>query len=77
MRHQALYAVPLAHAGHRVGAGGIDPSELPSSYKKAATVARQIESFGLAEIEDYIDTYGCVMAGEMAPVWARGRKPRR
>jgi len=30
-----------------------------------------------AEIEDYIDPYGCVMAGDMAPVWARGRKPRR
>ena len=61
----------------RFGAGGIDPSELPSSYKKAATVARQIESFGLAEIEDYIDPYGCIMAGEMTPVWLRGRKPRR
>ena len=38
---------------------------------------RAIESFGLAAIEGYIDPYGCVMAGEMAPVWARGRKTRR
>lgn len=35
---------------------------------------RQIEGFGLAGIEDYIDPYGCIMAGEMAPVWRRGRQ---
>lgn len=54
----------------------IDISELPSSYKKADTVVAQIEKFGLAEIEDYIDPYGCIMAGEMEPFWKRKKKTR-
>lgn len=74
---EAMLARETAGLDIRFGAGGIDPSELPSSYKKAATVVRQIESFGLAEIEDYIDPYGCIMAGEAPPLWRRGRKPRR
>lgn len=55
----------------------IDISELPSSYKKADTVVAQIEKFGLAEIEDYIDPYGCIMAGEMEPFWKRKKKTGR
>lgn len=55
----------------RFHAGTIDPSELPSSYKKAETVARQIESFGLATIEDWIDPYGCIMAGDQPAPWRR------
>ncbi len=54
----------------------IDISELPSSYKKADAVVAQIEKFGLAEIEDYIDPYGCIMAGEMEPFWKRKKKGR-
>lgn len=75
MTAEAMLAQETAGLDIRFGAGAIDPSELPSSYKKAATVVRQIESFGLAEIEDYIDPYGCIMAGD-AP-WHRSRKPRR
>lgn len=70
---EAMLARETAGLDIRFAAGGIDPSELPSSYKKAAKVARQIESFGLAEIVDYIDPFGCVMAGD-AP-W-RGRRER-
>lgn len=55
----------------------IDISELPSSYKKADAVVAQIEKFGLAEIEDYIDPYGCIMAGEMEPFWKRKKKAGR
>ena len=32
-----------------------DVSELPGAYKNAATVRRQIEQYGLAEIVDQID----------------------
>lgn len=41
----------------RFHAGKVDASELPSSYKPAAAVAAQIESFDLAEIVDWIDPY--------------------
>lgn len=63
----------------RFHAGPIDPSELPSSYKKAETVVSQISKYKLAEIEDYIDPYGCIMAGDVPSPWLnrKGRKARR
>jgi RNA-splicing ligase RtcB len=61
----------------RFHAGGVDASELPSSYKKADSVVRQIETYGLAEIEDYIDPYGCIMAGDVPPFWKDKKKGRR
>lgn len=62
----------------RFFADKIDASELPSSYKKADAVVRQIKSYGLAEIEDYLDPYGCIMAGDMPPPWQnrKGRSAR-
>lgn len=41
-----------------------DPTELPSGYKNAAEVRRQIEHFDLAEIVDEVVPYGCIMAGD-------------
>ncbi|MEZ5674249.1 RNA-splicing ligase RtcB, repairs tRNA damage [Thalassovita litoralis] len=61
----------------RFYAGGIDTTELPSSYKRAANVVRQIETYGLAEIEDYIDPYGCIMAGDIPPFWKNKKKTRQ
>jgi len=49
----------------RFHCGKVDASELPSSYKPAAAVSEQIEAFGLAEIVDWIDPYGTIMAGEL------------
>jgi RNA-splicing ligase RtcB len=60
----------------RFFAGKVDASELPSSYKPAAAVAEQIGSFDLAEIVDWIDPYGCIMAGEL-PRFTRRPKGRR
>lgn len=60
----------------RFHAGGIDASELPSSYKSAASVVEQIKEYGLAEIVDYIDPYGCVMAGDVPPFWMKRKKGR-
>lgn len=59
--------------------GKIDPSELPSSYKDASAVVSQIEEYDLAEIVDYIDPYGCIMAGDIPPPWLnkKKRKERR
>ena len=60
----------------RFFAGKVDASELPSSYKPADAVAAQITEFGLAEIVDWIDPFGCIMAGDM-PRFRRHRKGRR
>ena len=55
----------------------IDVSELPSGYKKADAVVEQIDSYGLADIEDYIDPFGCIMAGDMEPFWKKRKEARR
>ncbi|KMW60391.1 Protein RtcB [Candidatus Rhodobacter oscarellae] len=61
----------------RFHAGGVDASELPSSYKNAGNVVAQIKSYDLAEIEDYIDPCGCIMAGDVPPFWQKKKKSRR
>lgn len=47
----------------------IDVSELPSAYKNAANVKRQMEEFGLGTVVDEIMPYGCIMAGEQERKW--------
>ncbi|TGE28405.1 RtcB family protein [Hymenobacter metallicola] len=42
----------------------IDISELPSAYKDAGEVKRQIADFNLATTVDEIRPYGCIMAGD-------------
>ncbi|RAZ74810.1 RtcB family protein [Mesorhizobium atlanticum] len=62
----------------RFFSGVTDISELPSAYKNAASMRRQIEHFGLADIVDEVLPYGCIMAGDWeanAP-W-RKKKERR
>jgi RNA-splicing ligase RtcB len=41
----------------------IDVSELPSAYKNANTVRKQMEEFDLGQVIDEIIPYGCIMAG--------------
>ncbi|MBL7706062.1 MAG: RtcB family protein [Taibaiella sp.] len=48
----------------RFFSGHIDISELPSAYKNAAAVKRQMQEFGLGEVVDEIMPYGCIMAGD-------------
>lgn len=48
----------------RFWCGSPDESELPSAYKNAASVVRDIEGYGLAEIIDRVVPYGAIMAGE-------------
>ena len=60
----------------RFMSGRPDPSELPSAYKDADIVRREIEAFGLAEVQDLIQPYGCMMAGDWesdAP-WKKQKK---
>ena len=58
----------------RFYSGTPDMSELPSAYKNADSVAKQIESRGLAKIEDYIDPYGCIMGGVFPAPWLERKK---
>jgi tRNA-splicing ligase RtcB (3'-phosphate/5'-hydroxy nucleic acid ligase) len=48
----------------RFFSGTVDVSELPSAYKNAASVRRQIESYKLAEVVDEVIPYGTIMAGD-------------
>jgi tRNA-splicing ligase RtcB (3'-phosphate/5'-hydroxy nucleic acid ligase) len=48
----------------RFFSGAIDVSELPSAYKNAASVRRQIETYKLAEVVDEVLPYGTIMAGD-------------
>ncbi|MER8530383.1 RtcB family protein [Mesorhizobium sp. M0814] len=44
--------------------GRPDLSELPAAYKSAKQVIGQIEKHGLATIQDFVDPYGSIMAGD-------------
>ena len=48
----------------RFYSGHVDVSELPTAYKPAATVRRQMADFGLADVVDEIRPYGSIMAGD-------------
>ena len=55
----------------------IDISELPSAYKNAEMVKRQMQEFGLGKVLDEIMPYGCIMAGDWefdAPWRIKARK---
>jgi RNA-splicing ligase RtcB len=41
-----------------------DVSELPMAYKNAASMRRQIDKFGLAEVVDTVEPIGNIMAGD-------------
>ncbi|WP_420460216.1 RtcB family protein [Neolewinella sp.] len=63
----------------RFYSGFIDISELPSAYKDADTVQRQMEEFGLGTVVDRIMPYGCIMAGDWKqdPPWRKGKQRKR
>lgn len=63
----------------RFFSGHIDISELPSAYKNAESVQRQMKTFGLGEVVDEIMPFGCIMAGDWqvdAP-WRKRRRKKR
>jgi RNA-splicing ligase RtcB len=59
-----IFAAETAGIDARFYMGMTDISELPSAYKNAAAVRRQIETFDLAEVVDEVIPYGCIMAGD-------------
>jgi tRNA-splicing ligase RtcB (3'-phosphate/5'-hydroxy nucleic acid ligase) len=48
----------------RFFSNNMDISELPSAYKDANMVKRQMQEFKLGEVIDEIMPYGCIMAGD-------------
>lgn len=50
----------------RFFSNNIDISELPSAYKDAEMVKRQMKEFGLGTVVDEIMPHGCIMAGDWA-----------
>jgi len=55
-----------------------DASELPGAYKNAASMRRQIDKFGLAEVIDTVEPIGNIMAGDWqkdAP-WRKKKEQR-
>lgn len=56
----------------------IDISELPSAYKNADMVKRQMQEFGLGEVVDEIYPYGSIMAGDwqIDALWKKKKKNR-
>jgi tRNA-splicing ligase RtcB len=69
----AIFAEETAGLDVRFYSGETDISELPSAYKNAAAVRAQIEQFGLAEVVDEVQPYGCIMAGD----WSRNAPWRK
>lgn len=73
---QQMLAAETQGLDIRFHAGVVDASELPSSYKRAGAVIEQIRDYGLADVVDCIDPYGCIMAGDVVPPW-RTKRARR
>jgi hypothetical protein len=62
--NEEIFAEETRGIDARFFCGVTDISELPSAYKNAAAVRRQIEHYDLAEIVDEVLPYGCIMAGD-------------
>ena len=77
---EAIFAEETQGLDARFFSGHIDISELPSAYKNAEAVQRQMKQFGLGEVVDRVQPYGCIMAGDWqidAPWRKRKKKKKR
>jgi RNA-splicing ligase RtcB len=61
---EAIFTEETKDIDARFFSDNIDISELPSAYKNAEAVQRQMEEFGLGTVVDRIMPYGCIMAGD-------------
>lgn len=69
-----VFAQEVGQLDVRSYCGIPDLTELPSAYKDAAEVTRQMEAFGLAKVIDEIVPYGCIMAGDVDAFWRNKKK---
>jgi len=58
------FAIETAGIDARFYSGIPDPTELPSGYKSADEVKRQIGLYDLARVVDEVVPHGCIMAGD-------------
>lgn len=61
----------------RSHSGKVDVTELPQAYKSAAEVKQQMLDYGLAEVVDEIEPYGCIMAGEIEQPWRKKKTSKQ
>ena len=73
---EQLVAEQTAGIDARFFCGIPDVSELPGAYKDAASMRRQIDAFGLAEIVDLIEPLGSIMAGDWQRSFRGRSRPR-
>ena len=77
---EELFAEETKGLDIRFFSNNIDISELPSAYKNAKNVQKQMTEFNLGKVIDEILPYGCIMAGDWdkyAPWKIKARKRRK
>lgn len=72
---EEIFAEETKNIDARFQSGKIDVTELPSAYKNADSVTKQIERLNLAKLEDRILPYGTIMAGDLG--YTRKRKEKK
>ena len=56
--------------------GKPDISESPLGYKPASKIKRELEEFGLATLIGEIQPKGCIMAGDIEPLWKKKKREK-
>ncbi|ARN77285.1 RNA-splicing ligase RtcB [Nonlabens spongiae] len=75
--NDAIFAEETAGLDVRFYSNEIDISELPSAYKNAAAVRKQMKDYNLGEVLDEVMPYGCIMAGDWQKNAPWRKKKRR
>jgi len=65
---EEIFQVETQGLDARFYSGNIDISELPSAYKNADSVVKDMQKYNLADVVDRVMPYGSIMAGD----WQRG-----
>ncbi len=71
---EEAFALETKNIDARFFSGKVDAGELPSAYKSADKIIAEIEEHQLTDIVDYIDPYGCIMAGEQDKFWLKKKE---
>lgn len=64
LSNEAVFKLETENLDVRFFSKEIDVTELPSAYKSAATVQKQMKEFGLGTVQDEVLPYGTIMAGD-------------
>lgn len=75
--NEEIFTEETAGIDARFFSGVIDISELPSAYKNADEVKKQIEQFNLCKVIDEIMPYGSIMAGHIEEHWRKAKENKK